>query len=872
MLVNLFTWTGVSLLGLMALLRLAVLLPGDGRRFGSRGRCRAAGAALLLSGLGLWSLDLVALSVGVSAVAVVLSLKAHVRAWGSEWFDTLASRAAVVLCVLVAVAALAEWSAHAALASTVLKSTLLLQTVVLAVYLAARWVQPWSSTARAEVTGLERLNLMVPLTLLVLGALALVTGPATAASEGWMLWPNLFAIQWMLWARSRGLPDEHDHANGHKVAPPTANSPASLDDLTVIGLFQRLPVASMYLRDGRIEQFNQAFRELFDLKDGGVIGADALWAVAYPDIQERTQVRDSLAKRIFEARSSGGRLNGFEMTFVDRSGLWRSFLLSGAWFGREALISLAETTEKQQLEDRLTQQEDRLMVAEQVVNDGVWEWNCATGEVLCNDMYARLLGFDSADRLPADIDGVMALLHPDDQMVPQLEPGLIGLPEDSRCSEVRMRHQEGHYLWVLCRSRVLERAADGQVRRVVGTITDITQRKTMEADLRRAFSQQLAVFDAAPVGICIYSGGRVLQFNRKVAEIFQVDQQLVALEDVLGRFLADAGVLSPAPVERMQAASTFGGNAIEHRLVDAEGESRWLRVYACAISDASMPHGMVVAMEDVTESRRLMREWERAMDQALAAQRLTSSLMANFRHEMNTPFNAMLGFAELITVQSADEDVRTWAEHIRTSAHELRLKLQALGDMAQLHAGTVVTRQVDFSLKTMLAELHRHHGLKALEKGLTLDCHAMELAGSLRGDRELVARAIHPVIDNAIRYTQTGGIRVLLSVEASTGPASPPARYLLVHVHDSGKGFDTPDLQVPFLPLSRGALASSQWPGGMGMGLALTKAITDHLGGAVTITRSSTRGSEVIIRFPVDVVSGNDVAGEGTPGCVQGAT
>jgi two-component system cell cycle sensor histidine kinase PleC len=859
---NVLTWTGVSLLGALVLLRLAVPFPGNDQRLCPRGLGRAGGAALSLTGLGLWSLGMGAFSVGVSAAAVVLCLKSHSPAWRTPWLVEPISRAALLMDLLVVGVGLAGWAGHTALESTLLKSSLLLEWLVLAVSLTVGWLQRRPSEERSSSPVTDLLDLLVLMSLLALGAVALVADLPAANSAGWMLWPNLLAVQWMLWmpagALRVGQAHEHEPAAASLPIPSTA-----LDDLTVIGLFQRLPVASMYLRDGRIEQLNQAFRELFDLKDGDALGADALWEAAYPDERERALVRDRLTRSIIEARSSGGRLHGFEMTFFDRAGCRRTFLLSGAWFGREALISLSETTERQQLEDLLNRQEDRLMVAAQVVNDGVWEWNCASGEVICNELYARLLGFDSMAQLPRDIGGVMALLHPDDQLLPDLDPHHDGLSDDSRHIEVRMRHQSGHYVWVLCRSRVLERAADGQAMRVVGTITDITPRKVMEGDLRRAFSQQLAVFDAAPVGICIFSEGRVLQFNRKVAEIFQVDQQLVSLDDLLGRFLADAGVLSPAPVERMQVASTFAGNVIEHHLVDASGESRWLRIYACGISDASMPHGMVVAVEDVTESRRLMREWEHAMDQALAAQRLTASLMANFRHEMNTPFNAMLGFAELITVHADGQDVRDWAEHIRASAQELRLKLQALGDMAQLHAGTVVTRQVDFAVNEMVDELLLHHGPTAMEKSLALTCVAATMDGCLRGDHDLMARAIHPVIDNALRYTHVGGVRVEMSVEGFSESSTKSLSHLLVRVHDSGKGFDLPDLQVPFLPLSRGAMACTQWPGGMGMGLALTKAITDHLGGAVTISRSGTWGSEVILRFPVELVRGVEAAREG---------
>ena len=649
-----------------------------------------------------------------------------------------------------------------------------------------------------------------------------------------------------LWWRYRKL------ARSPTVSP-VPRAVLQLDSKSVVGLFHRLPVASLFVRAGRIAEVNHEFRRLFGLQDADDIDFETLWLLAYPNKVQREKVRADLLRRVEEARRGGGRLHGFEMNFVDDTGRSRTFLLSGAWFGKEALISLSDITDQRHLQERLHQQEDRLMVAVEVMNDGVWEGDCITGEVSINHLYAQLLGFDSVDDLPRHYDGLMALVHPDDHLSAQSGPGADVRPGARHEAEVRMRHRAGHYVWVQCQSRVIDQEPDGRPRRVVGTIEDITQRKRMESDLRRAFSQQLAVFDAAPVGICIFSEGRLLQFNRMLVRIFQADRTMAPLEERLHRFLGEAGVLSLSFRAGIQRAAIDEVRGVDYPLASPSGENRWLRVHGCAISDAGMPDGMVVAIEDVTESRRLMAEWERAKDQALAAQRVSSNLRTNFRHEMNTPFNAMLGFSELIAEHSDDQGVRIWAQHIQSSARELHQKLQMLSEIAQLNAGTVALAPVVFRLDALLDELLSLHRPAAIEKGLQLNVVAANRDLQVTGDRAMMLRAISPVLDNAIRYTPQGLVRLEMTLGPQVRGDVAPGSLLVVRVLDSGGGFDLPDLNAPFLPLSRGDKANAQSPGGMGLGLALARAITHSLGGEVTIARSDAGGSEVVLRFSVEL-------------------
>jgi PAS domain S-box-containing protein len=118
---------------------------------------------------------------------------------------------------------------------------------------------------------------------------------------------------------------------------------------------------------------------------------------------------------------------------------------------------------------------------------GTWEWNVQTGETRFNERWADIVGLRLADLAPVSIRTWAELAHPDDLGASQglLEKHFRGETPYYEC-EARMRHRDGHWVWVLDRGRVMTRTADGQPEWMFGTHQDITQRRSMEDDLRAA--------------------------------------------------------------------------------------------------------------------------------------------------------------------------------------------------------------------------------------------------------------------------------------------------------------------------------------------------------------------------------------------------
>ncbi|MBN2342236.1 MAG: PAS domain S-box protein [Deltaproteobacteria bacterium] len=143
--------------------------------------------------------------------------------------------------------------------------------------------------------------------------------------------------------------------------------------------------------------------------------------------------------------------------------------------------TIAELQRQNQL---LTEERERLIGIIEGARVGTWEWNIQTGEVAFNEMWAEFLGYTLADLAPINIDTWERLAHPDDLKLSGalLEKHFSGELPWYSC-ECRMRHRNGHWVWVYDHGKIITRTTDGKPLMMFGTHMDITERKMSEQAL-----------------------------------------------------------------------------------------------------------------------------------------------------------------------------------------------------------------------------------------------------------------------------------------------------------------------------------------------------------------------------------------------------
>ncbi len=145
-----------------------------------------------------------------------------------------------------------------------------------------------------------------------------------------------------------------------------------------------------------------------------------------------------------------------------------------------------DLTDRRRAAHELLEAEERVRLALEGADLGLWDWNLATDGVIFNHRWVAMLGY-SPNEIDQNISAFLALVHPED--LPSLT-GLIKGHCDGKTgsfeAELRMRHKNGHWIWILDRGKVVTRNAEGKALRIVGTHLDITARKLAEEQLRRA--------------------------------------------------------------------------------------------------------------------------------------------------------------------------------------------------------------------------------------------------------------------------------------------------------------------------------------------------------------------------------------------------
>ncbi len=199
----------------------------------------------------------------------------------------------------------------------------------------------------------------------------------------------------------------------------------------------------------------------------------------------------------------------------------------------EELLQSKLMAEKQSAELALRESEDRLRLAMEATDDGVWDWNLRTGEVFRSQGFYSMLGYGEKD-FGRDVEAWRNLVHPDDlaEVLRALDEYLQGRRQSYEL-EYRMLSKSGNAVWILSRGKVVSSDKDGNPERMVGTHTDITERKHAEMKILRLYRQNQLILDAAEEGIIgLDSAGKVTFANR-----YAVRTLGYSIEEFIGKAL-----------------------------------------------------------------------------------------------------------------------------------------------------------------------------------------------------------------------------------------------------------------------------------------------------------------------------------------------
>ena len=288
----------------------------------------------------------------------------------------------------------------------------------------------------------------------------------------------------------------------------------------------------------------------------------------------------------------------------------------------------------------------------------------------------------------------------------------------------------------------------------------------------------------------------------------------------------------------------------DYRFIARDGRIVWIHGEVKVLYDDSgrpFMHGMGY---DITELKLIEDGLRESHEKEQRANRAKSEFLTRTSHELRTPLNIIMGFAEFLIdaeLDPFDPKRKEYLQEIYSSGKHLLRLIDDLLDLARVEAGRMDLRLEKFSLRAAVESVCAGARTVALKRKIHLDWDVSPEIGEVTLDQQRFKQILYNLLSNAIKFSEAGGlVRIRILPE--------DARHFKLMVEDDGIGIKSEDIPRLFQDFEQLDSGPSRRYEGSGLGLALTKELTELQGGTINVDSRYGVGTTVSVVFPNQIL------------------
>ncbi|HEX7585395.1 MAG TPA: PAS domain S-box protein, partial [Prolixibacteraceae bacterium] len=514
---------------------------------------------------------------------------------------------------------------------------------------------------------------------------------------------------------------------------------------------------------------------------------------------------------------------------------------------QSVLIIIKNINRYKHIEEKLIASEQRYEMATEAADLGIWDYVVGSGKTFYSKKWKSILGYYT-DEIPDDYSVWEELLHPEDK---DRSIRFINnfINSDLRVyeAEFRLKHKNGHYVWIRSRATAL-RDENGKAIRMLGTHRDITEEKKSESELKKLHQ---AIIQSPIMVVITDVEGYIEFFNPAFCKITGWNDQ-----EIIGKktSILKSG-FHPANYYEKLWKTISSGNEWQGEFKNRKknGEFYWELASISPIRNdfGTITHYVKIA-ENISYLKKIEKDLKKAKQDADMANNYKNHFLANMSHEIRTPINTIIGFSELIKNENLPSNKRNkYSSIIEENSQSLLRLIDDIIDVAKIEANELKIKKEACSLGDLFSELEMTYNnfLKRKQKqDLDLIFQLPEEVHHdvIFTDGYRLKQIFNNLYLNALKHTETGHIEIGYTIINDNK--------LRFFVSDTGSGISASRIKNIFKRFNYNDETHGTDAPASGLGLSICKDLAILLGGDINVKSVEGEGSVFFLTLPYDKI------------------